>query len=319
MWFRKKVKNRRVGRQFVLDVKLRSSKIRAARMRLAALTVTIVFTTVLSVYVAWLAGEWALNRLVYENDAFAITDLDVQTDGVIDLGQLRRWTRVRPRQNLLALDLARVKRDLEMVSVIQSASVERILPHTLRIRVVEREPLAQINVPRPGAGGRIEQAAFYIDAEGWVMVPLEASQRSANAGAAPELLPSITVPNGAEVQPGRCMSSPQMLAALRLLSIFERSPMQGYVDIKWINVCAPDVLLVTTGQGSEITFGLTELELQVRRWQRIFEVGSRMNRAIATLDLAVTNSIPARWLEASLVPPSNPKPPKPFRTRKKHV
>ena len=53
--------------------------------------------------------------------------------------QLRRWAGVKPGENLFALDLARVKRDLEMVPLIDSVSVERVLPRTLRIRVTERE------------------------------------------------------------------------------------------------------------------------------------------------------------------------------------
>ena len=73
----------------------------------------------------------------------------MQTDGVISVDQLRRWAGVKPEENLLALDLARVKRDLEMVPLVQSVSVERILPRTLRIRITEREPIAQVNVPRP--------------------------------------------------------------------------------------------------------------------------------------------------------------------------
>jgi hypothetical protein len=44
-----------------------------------------------------------------------------------------------------------------------------------------------------------------------------------------------------------------------------------------------------------------------------------MSKAIGTLDLAVTNNIPARWLEASAVPPAAPKSAKLLRLKKKHV
>jgi hypothetical protein len=44
-----------------------------------------------------------------------------------------------------------------------------------------------------------------------------------------------------------------------------------------------------------------------------------MSKVIGALDLAVTNNIPARWLEASAVPPAAPKSAKPLRPRKKHV
>jgi hypothetical protein len=44
-----------------------------------------------------------------------------------------------------------------------------------------------------------------------------------------------------------------------------------------------------------------------------------MKRGIATLDLAVSNNIPARWLEAGALPSPAPKLPKTLRTRRKHV
>src|SRR5207249_11386834 len=139
-------KNRRLGREHVLDVKVRSSQVRKARTRGLAISLGVAFGLLFGVYLLWRAGEWGLSLLVYENKAFALQELDIQTDGVISLDQLRRWTAAKPGENLLALDLARVKRNLELVPLIQSVSVERILPHALRIRVIEREPIAQINV-----------------------------------------------------------------------------------------------------------------------------------------------------------------------------
>src|SRR5579859_7617799 len=142
MWFKRSSRNRRLGREFVLDVKLRSSQVRATRIRLAALALGSLFAGIAGLYLIWRASEWALNAVLYENPAFAVQEIKIQTDGVIALDQLRRWTGVLPGQNLFALDLAAVRRNLELVSMIDSVSTEKVLPHTLRISVVEREPLA---------------------------------------------------------------------------------------------------------------------------------------------------------------------------------
>ena len=264
-------------------------------------------------------GDWALDQLVYENKAFALQELDVQTDGVISADQLRRWAGVKLEQNLLALDLARVKRDLELVPLIQSASIERILPHALRIRVVEREPIAQINLPRLRPNASAELAVCQVDAEGWVMLPLDSRQRATPLNQPPEQLPVLSGPDASVVQPGRRITTPQVQAALQLIVAFEQSPMAGLVDLKRIEVSSPEVLVVTTGQGSEVTFGLANLEQQLRRWHDIFDMGQKLGKAIATLDLAVTNNIPAQWLEASAVPTAASKLPKPLHNRKKHV
>src|SRR5262249_27946825 len=103
------------------------------------------------------------------------------------------------------------------------------------------------------------------------------------------------------------------------LVAFQQSPMAGLVDLRRIDVSSPGILQVNTGQGSEVTFALTDAEQQLRRWREIFDVGQRLGRAVATLDLAVSNNIPARWLEASAVPGLPPKADKPIRKQRRHV
>jgi cell division septal protein FtsQ len=147
MWFKREPKNRRLRRGHVLDVKLRSDQVSAARTKMASIALGVTFGTVFGLYLLWRTGEWALDKFVYENSTFAIQNIEVQTDGVIAPEQLRRWTRVRIGANLIALDLASVKRNLELVSTIDSVSVERVLPRTLKVRVTERNPVAQVNVP----------------------------------------------------------------------------------------------------------------------------------------------------------------------------
>ena len=168
----------------------------------------------------------------------------MQTDGVISADQLRRWAGVKLEENLLALDLARVKRDLELVPVIQSASVERILPHTLRIRVAEREPIAQVNVLRPAAERRPRSwRSTSWTPTGWVMLPLDPRQRAAPLNSQPaEQLPVLDGLNANALQPGRRIEAPQVQAALQLIVAFEQSPMAGLVDLKRIDVSSPETL-----------------------------------------------------------------------------
>jgi cell division septal protein FtsQ len=319
MWFKRKPKNRRLGREQVLDVKLRSSQVRAARTRVGAIGLGAVFAVVVGLYLLYRAGGWVLSRCVYENKAFAIQEVDVQTDGIISVDQLRRWAGVKPGENLLALDLARVERDLRLVPLVQSVSVVKLLPRTLQIRITEREPVAQVNVPRPRQGGGIELAVYQLDADGYVMLPLDPRQRAAPLNQPSDSLPVITGINTSELLPGKRIVAPPVQAALQLITAFDQSPMAGLADLRRVDVSCASVLVVTTGQGSEVTFGLGDLEQQIRRWHDIFESGQKISKAIATLDLAVTNNVPARWIDSTSVPPAAPKPPKPLRPRKKHV
>jgi cell division septal protein FtsQ len=317
-WRKRKSTNRRLGRVRVLDVKLRSSQVRAARARRIIIGVGVCFCTVLGLYALWCLGELTLNKLVYENKSFAITQVDVQTDGVISPDQLRRWSGVRPGQNLLALRLEDVKRDLELQAMIESVSVERILPGTLRLRITEREPVAQANMLVPRAGGGFDTKTFQIDANGYVMVPLDPRQRAVPPAQSDDQLPLILGIRN-ELQPGRKLESAQVQAALKWIDAFESSPMANLVDLKKIDVVSPEVLIVTTGQGSEITFGLNNFEQQLLRWQKIYEECARTSRTIATLNLAVSENTPLRFTDAAVSPPSAPKTSKPQRIRRRNV
>ena len=70
---------------------------------------------------------------------------------------------------------------------------------------------------------------------------------------------------------------------------------------------------------SEVTFGLQDLGRQLRRWREIHDYGQQKNKSLASLDLAVTNNIPARWLQVSTGPVTAPKAPKTLRTKRKNV
>jgi hypothetical protein len=320
MWLKRQPKNRRAGRtQNVLDVKVRSNQLRAGRMRLAVVALGVSIGTLLGVYGVWQLGQWALNRFVYQNDSFAIRQVDIQTDGIISTDQLRRWSGVRNGDNLIALDLARVKRDLELVPMIQAAAVERILPATLRIRVTEREPVAQVTVPRPRTDGGFEWIIFQLDADGYVMLPLDPRQRAVQSNEADEPLPTISGINFSELQSGRRLESPQVQAALKLIVAFDGSPMAGVVDLKSVDVSASEVLTATTGQRSEVTFLKQNLDQQLLHWWSIHQECVRQGRTIGTLDLAVGDHPVLRPQEETVLPPSPPRTAKPSRTRKRNV
>lgn len=321
MWFRREHnKNRRLHRSHVLDVKLRSDQVRATRVRLASMIFLLVAGTFFGLYLLWHIGEVVLNAFVYQNSDFAIQQVEVQTDGVIAPDQLRRWSGVKPGANLIALDLGAVKRNLELVSAIDSVSVERVLPRTLKIRVKERDPIAQVDIPRADGAGGIAVSVFQLDGNGVVMQPLDPRLCTVPLAQINPQLPVIAGLNVFQLQPGRRVDLPQVQAALQLITAFGRSPMAGLVDLCRVDVSGSGVIIVTTGQGSVITFGLDNQEQQLRRWRQIYDLGLSQQRSIATADLAVENNVPVRWMMASLVPAAvTPKAVKPLKYRRRNV
>src|SRR5439155_19216256 len=151
MWLKTKPKNRRFERAHVLDVKLRSEHSRAARLRLVSSALGILLGTICGLFLLWQGSSIAMRVLLYENDAFAIRVIDISTDGALPVEEIRQWAGVKLGDNLLALDLPRIKRDLELVPWIQEVAVERLLPNSLILSVTEREAIAQVYSWEPGA------------------------------------------------------------------------------------------------------------------------------------------------------------------------
>jgi hypothetical protein len=320
MWFKHKQMNRRLHRTQVLDVKLRSDQVYATRMRLVLLSCLVVFGTVLGLYLLWRVGAVALDAFVYSNEDFAIRQVDVQTDGKIAPDQLRRWACVKPGANLIALDLAAVKRNLELQPPIDSVSVERVLPRTLKIRVTEREPIAQVNVPRADGANGVAVSVFQFDANGVVMWPLDPRLCVVPLEQVNPELPVITGMNAFQLRLGRRVELPAVQAALQLLAAFDKSPMAGLVDLRRVDVSEPGVLVVTTGQGGEITFRLDHLDRQLRRWRQIYDYALSRQSTIVSADLAVANNVPVHLALASTAPaPVVPKAVKPLKNRKRNV
>ena len=320
MFFKRKQRNRRHSRGYVLDVKLSASQRRETRLRRLTLFLGSSLLLFLTVFIVWRGGEFLLRRFVYENPAFAIRALQIETDGVLSTEQIRTWAGVRMGDNLLALDLARVERDLKLVPAIESVSLERVLPGGLLVRVTEREPVAQVALPQAHAANGYEGGVCTLDANGYFMFPVEAVQRATPAVQTNDHLPIIVGIPARDVRPGRQSETPQVLAALALVRDFERSPMAGVVDLKQIDVATPGALVVTTGQGNELTFGLSDFDAQLRCWRLVHDYSQRFGKHINALDLMVANNAPMLWTDASgLIPPPAPKRPKISPYKKKHV
>src|ERR1051325_1073354 len=250
MFLKRKRKNRRLARDYVLDVKLSASQRRQNRLRRLTLFLGTLLVLLVTLFIAWRGGELLLRRLVFENPVFAIRTLHIETDGVLSTEQLRTWAGVKLGENLLALDLARVERDLKLVPAIESVVLERVLPHALTLRVTEREPIAQVMFPQLRSGLGYEGGIYALDANGYFMFPVEASQRAFPLAQTNDHLPVITGVPPRDIRPGKPTELSQVRAALALLKAFEHSSMAGLVDLKQIEIATAGVLTVKTAQGN---------------------------------------------------------------------
>lgn len=305
-----------------LSVKKRGGEERARKVRFVASLFGFSLSLFLLILLGWKGVDFVMREAVYKNPRLAIERIDIETDGVLSHDKVREWARVKTGDNLLALDLARLKRDLELHPLIESAAAEKILPRLLRITITERRPLAVVYLYYSGKT-QIQNGLdrVYIDGAGMVIPPLQASERNPAADPNPSALPALTGFNPRELRPGAFVASQQVRAALELLNQFDRSSVASMIEFRSIDLSSPHTLLVRADPETEITFAPDNFERQLARLQTTLEFARRQNRSVATLDLAVGNYVPVRWVEPSTNAPAATTPVilQNSRNRKKHV
>jgi len=158
---------------------------------------------------------------------------------------------------------------------------------------------------------------YYLDETGHVFQFPVASLRE---WAPPVLeLPVLSGVNAAELRPGAAVNSAKFMATLQLLSRFPHSSMAGFAELKSIDLSGAEVLLVTTEQGSRVTFALDRIDEQLRRWRLVHELGRNHGLSILTLDLSVANNSPVRWRQTTIPAPAQTKNSQPSAHAKNHV
>lgn len=284
--------NRKQTKKKALEVRARERQARFAGFRMVGTALVVSFATVVVLFLAWRTGAWLLDRSLFENRLFAAQFIDIETDGVLSTNEIQSWANFHLGDNLLRLDLSQIKWNLEMIPRIREAEVERVLPNRIHLRVRERVPIARIRAFRTRPEGGVEQVIFLCDAEGFLM-------RSHRGTAASERtdLPLLRGIRSRELGEGRRLKSGEAHAALEFVTHFNGSPMDGVVTIDLVEATSPEMLVVKTAESSRVTLAIDDLPRQLRRWRTIHDHGRDLGRIVESLDLSLSTSIPARWIE----------------------
>lgn len=294
MWRWKQKRNRRSRKHTLLNVKLPIQKVKQRRARVIFKVVGFVFGFAAIFLGVWFGGRWLIQEGFYQNKQFSIRTIDIRTDGIIDPTQIHRWACVKKGDNLFQLDLLRMKRDLEIVPLIEVAAVDRVLPDILRIRVTERKPVAQVIVYKQNTEGNLERRNLLVDKLGFMTEFVESKN------AEKKWLPVLMGVNQADLIPGRTIESTQVLAALQLISRFDLSPMAGLAHMRFIDTASRETMEVRTWQGATVRLSLFGLDRQLTRWRQIHDLGRKHNRAITRVDLSIKNNLPVLWMPVPL-------------------
>jgi cell division protein FtsQ len=229
----------------------------------------------------WVAvlGARTLGRVLFtENERFTIRRLELVSDGKLQPWHIREYAGLAEGQNLFAVDLAQVRRDLLAVPVVASVVVNRKLPDTLQVRIVERVPIARLGLT--GAGYPLA-----VDREGYVLGP---SFLTPN-------LPTITGVQDTGLRPGGRVSDAAAADALKALEICDSVQLSQLVRIRSIDVSHPDYLDVRLARGEQVLLPRVNLDTKLRYLAAILQSSASRGMVVASVDMTVDRNFPVQY------------------------
>ncbi|HRI16193.1 MAG TPA: FtsQ-type POTRA domain-containing protein [Verrucomicrobiota bacterium] len=240
------------------------------------------------------------DRWLYRMERLALTHLVVRREGLLPEDELRRLSGIELGRNVLTVDLYQVRQRLLRHPRVEEAWVEIEFPDTLRITVRERVPVARIVLPQLGSA----QAYYLVDDLGAVFLPFRRGEAPPDVLEAEAALPNLVGIGLTGIVSGSRFSDARVLAALKLLTTFERSPLITMADVVEVDVSDSSSLTLLTRGGSKITVANErDFDRQLTEWYSVHQFGLRQGLAISSLDLSVTNHPPLRWADPGTVVP----------------
>ena len=256
----------------VLMVKARVNEKQHARSQRIGVVLVVVAGLAAAAWAGARLFDAVVAHLFSSNSRYDITTIDLPKSDQLGAAFLREQVGVAEGANLFAVDLAKVRANLESVSKIRSAEVRRRLPGTLEIRVTERVPLARIQI---SAGG-----CFMADNEG-VIFPY---YRSLNE------LPVLMGLGAVRAEPGQRLRDTQIRDALKMLDVWRNSVFQTEIPIAVVDVGDPAQLLLTLAGGARIHMGRDQFDRRLTRLAEMVHHARELGEEIEEADLTVNQN-----------------------------
>jgi cell division protein FtsQ len=291
---RARPRNRRVSswrqrrQQHLLDVKVRSRTATQHRTRRFVVIASKLALTLSLCGAIYFGVREGARRLLFENADYELITINVQTDGTLSRDQILQVAGIRERQNIFAVNLARVHDQLQQLPQVDDLEVVRKLPGEIEIKVTERKPVAWITGEKELSDPFNTDAAYLVDARGVLMKEKKLL---------PEYLglPLIVGCTGESLEAGKVVESPEAKAALELLRLGTRSFMQTRFQVREIDISRGYCLAVTDKNHTRVMFAFGNLEEQLQRLEQFLVYSEDTKRELATVNLLVQRNIPVTF------------------------
>ena len=210
-----------------------------------------------------------------------IKQIKIDGNRIVGVNEILQLTQVQMNSLLYKIDLTEIQRNVMSHHYIKDAVVERNLPNSIHIQIMERVPIAIVN----------RSETLYLDEDG-VVLPRSISHRLFD-------LPMLSgISENEPLTLGSFIKQPDVIESLQLLAVMKTVNRPMYHNISEIQVRnGGDIVAYSTEGGVPIIFGRDEmpskLVLLETFWNNV--VRTRGTQLLQYIDLRYQDQIIARW------------------------
>jgi cell division protein FtsQ len=210
-----------------------------------------------------------------------IKQIKIDGNRIVGVNEILQLTQIQMNTLLYKVDLTAIQRNVMSHHYIKDAVVERSLPNSIHIQVVERVPIAIVNRPE----------TMYLDENG-VVLPRSISLRLFD-------LPMISGISANEpLALGSIIKQPDVIEALQLLATMKIVNRPMYHNISEVQVRnGGDIVVYSAEGGVPIIFGRDEIPGKLVRLETFWNnvVRTRGTQLLQYIDLRYQDQVVARW------------------------
>ena len=298
---KRRTSNFRTKSPHVLHLKVRSGRIywcMTCRFfdKLARWAVTFA----LVVGAVWGVG-YGLRRTILRNEKFQLRFIDLTPNHVLDEQGLLEISGIDPNGNLFDVDLDAVEKRIAALPAIAAAHAERELPGVLHIRILERNPIAWLEIPEHDIPGRDLHHGLLIDNR-CVVFPCPPGMVETAVN-----LPVVVVSSDTPApEIGEKFQIPELTHAIELLNLCRSVAGNDEFPIDRVEQEKDWSILMRMRNGVVARFGLLDQERQMADLIAALRYAKERK-----YDLASINLIPQRNIPVTFASPPPPPPPLP--------
>ncbi len=285
----------RSSRDHLLDVRVRRST--AQRQRKSRVwRVMFGVTLWIAVAVGLVSGFRAVtNKFFLQNPEYNLRVVETDLDDLMTHDEAIRLSGLTMGANVFRLDLGAAERAFRGIDQIDTVSIQRNWPDTVRIRLRKRVPIAWL--ARAGADFSTDRALL-LDAAGRTMKPYRVES-------AYWRLPVIFATDPDLIARGDLLAVADLHAALDLLTARAQRP-QSLLNIRSIDITQGYALEVVDDSRAHLTFSPRDPGAQLDRVRKLLENCRETGRQLDTVNLIPKKYTPVRFMLVSLQGPPAP-------------